>query len=269
MRVLVLALSFLFLSSLTVNAAFNRTTLSVIIDVKKNGTAHIVEVIGLFMDSNDSIRKYEISMSNVGTTIDRWRNLTGVEDIRLHTDAQHALPANIQVLPQRRTECNTIEGTCRATIRIEYDTLKPIFYTNRTKPRTVNFTLKKEVLSFENSPTGAIVLPEFTNLTIRLPEGANILAVSPKPDNIPQGKEPPYRDVRELSWATQSSKTTVGLELSFGLIEPIDVEVSEFFADIESAIRHFVSAYWYVVVGILLLSVSYYLYRYRRMSILG
>ncbi len=231
---------------LTLNqAAFQEVFLNVVIDAREDGTAHVQETFRLFMTDKSSSEIYDSISSESENDITSWKTRTGINDVRHHFDLSFVSIdiEKIRIRPQPKDTCSVFQGTCYATLTMDYD-VSPIysngtrvngtglFFTEKSKPRTTSYTLNTKALSFESSKTGDIVIPENTVLTIHLPTDSVVKILDPLPPDL-KGKHTPLRasQVEEFSWKGQT--TLAGFVFNFEREEQLSTEVIQFFKEIE------------------------------------
>jgi hypothetical protein len=219
----------------TAAADFQLMNLSVNVDVRSDGTAIVTETVRLSMDSGSPII-YDTAMT--GSDLSSWRTKTKL-DIRFHFNRDVTDISEVSIMAQPRDGCygcvREVCTLCYGTLIIRYK-LSPItdkagsglFQMNRFKPRTTNYSINPDALSFEFSSPGNIVLPDNTRLTIRLPDGAVVTSVNPLPEGMAStGTTFPLYDATSFSWSGRTTLSNFGL--SFQIEEPLSVEVMDFF----------------------------------------
>jgi len=239
MKAIPAILALLLLVSLSF-AEFQQTNLTVKVDVNPDGSAKVTETVRISMDSG-SPAIYDNAMSSYDIT--SWRSKTKL-DFRFHFNRDIVDITDVTILAQPRDGC---EGCVRDTCTICYGTIiltyelfpianktgSGLFTITKFKPRTSNYSLNTEALSFEASSSGGMVLPENTELVITLPEGAFNISVNPRPEKaIPadsgQGK------TASFTWNGRIPLSNMGVR--FNIEEPLSVEVMGFFSSVRDDI---------------------------------
>jgi len=216
-------------------AAFQQISHKMDISIREDGSAHVLEEFQLYMDSNESSNFYDSIMSL--NDISAWKNVTSLENMRIHMDTQYASLNNIRIRAQWRQGCNPWTGTCYGTVRIEYDASSSYggsFISKlQEKPRTYNYTLNSRALSFETSEQGDVSLPLGTELTINLPQDSTIQRLNPFPDYFTKTSLP-MRDVTQLKWSGPA--VLARFELSFTREDDLSTEIIGFFREMQGSI---------------------------------
>ncbi len=224
------------------DAEFQQVNLTVNVNVNHDGTALVTETIRLSMDSGSPVI-YDSAMS--AYDLASWKSKTKL-DLRFHFNRDVADITDVSIRAQPRDSCfgcvRDVCTVCYGTLIVRYR-LSPIvnktdsglFRMNRFKPRTMNYSINPDALSFESSGQGIVVLPESTVLTITIPDGAFNVSVNPLPEEM-QGTGPftPPEGLRTFSWHGRTSLTP--LELSFKIEEPLSVEVIGFFNSVRDEV---------------------------------
>ncbi|MCX6777937.1 MAG: hypothetical protein NT157_03555 [Candidatus Micrarchaeota archaeon] len=225
-------------------ADFRQTHLDVVIDVKSDGTAVVQEDLRMFIDEGNSVI-YNTAMAKAND-ISGWKAATGL-GIRYHFNRDEVDINEVVIRAQPLDTCSQCQispdthelvcQTCYGTLRITY-IVTPIsgkngsglFTLDAHKPRTTNYTLNRDALSFEATATGEIVLDENTELVMFLPSDAVITKLSPKPENLADSRLPIY-GADELMWKGRT--TLAAFQLEFQTEEPLSQEVMDFFVSLQ------------------------------------
>jgi hypothetical protein len=215
-----------------VHAGFQQVYHKFDMSVREDGTAHVLEEFQLYMDSNASSNFYDSIMAL--SDISAWKNVTSLENLRVHMDTKYASISDLRLRAQRRQGCNPWTGTCYGIVRLEYDVANAyagsFMAKSQSQPRTSNYTFNPLALSFGVAQAGDVSLLPTTELTINIPQGSVITALNPVPDYIPTTALP-LTGVSQLKWSGPS--TLASMELSFSREDELSTEVIEFFRSMQ------------------------------------
>ncbi len=228
------------------HASFDLSSFSVTIDVYKDGRAHVTEVFNIFLTNSETADTYERAKGAINLTVESWRAQTNLQALRYYVSNVDA--NSVLVKPQRVAPPNPITGARDTSIIVEYDTITPLFNTTQTKPRTTHYELDRSAIVFESSASGEIIIPEKSNLTIRIPK-ATLLALSPPPD-IPGEVSLPNNDQKVFTWLGRSTLTK--FSVVFETEETLESEVIGFFQNTQAKFLEFLTSLW----GVLLVLVA-------------
>ena len=237
----ILALFALVLVSAATSAAFQEVYHKFDMTVADDGTAHVLEEYELYMDSNESSTFYDSVMSL--NDISAWKNVTALEDLRIHMDSKFVKPENVRIRAERRQGCNPWTGTCYGIVRIEYtaSNVEPNSFIRieQSKPRTYNYTLNPRALSFETSEAGDVALPTGTEIKIVIPADACITRLNPFPEYF-MNTAVPLCGVSELIWSGPA--VLARFDLSFVREDALATEVIQFFRNAQHGLVNFVNS---------------------------
>ncbi|MFH1447473.1 MAG: hypothetical protein ABIG39_01300 [Candidatus Micrarchaeota archaeon] len=238
------ALVLLLFLSLAAHGEFQQNNLSVTVDLNQDGSAYVKEIVRISMNSGSPII-YDTAISTAND-LSSWRTKTNL-DLRFHFNRDVVDITDVTILPQPRDSCSgcvkDVCTQCFGTIIMRYR-LGPIanksesgiVFMNHFKPRTINYTINPEAISFESSSSGNIILPENTRFTINVPAGAIVTKLNPLPKEIGGGVELPIHNISSFSWSGRTQLST--FEFSFQIEEPLSVEVLDFFMSVrDEALR--------------------------------
>ncbi|MBU0586215.1 hypothetical protein KJ780_01755, partial [Candidatus Micrarchaeota archaeon] len=107
-----------------------------------------------------------------------------------------------------------------------------LFIMERSKPRTMFYTLNDAALNFFRTPTGNIQLNPNMKLSIVLPSNALLNYVNPIPSNLKTTTFPAKVD--GLSW---QGLTLTQFSVRYSVEQGLDKEVLEFFSDFQNRMR--------------------------------
>ena len=247
---LVMALLAVMLISASVSAAFQQVYHKFDIALDEDGSAQVLEEYQLYMDSNESSNFYDSVMSL--NDISAWKNVTALENLRIHMDSKFVKLENVRIRAERRQGCNPWTGTCYGVVRIEYtaSNVEPGSFVSveQSKPRTYNYTLNPRALSFETSEAGDVSLPAGTDIKIVIPHDATITRLNPFPEYF-TNTALPLSGVSELRWSGPA--VLARFELSFMREDPLETEVITFFKNAQHGSMQFMNSTEGVVVLIM------------------
>jgi len=230
-----LAAVVLLLLAMPAQAAFQQVYHKFEMSVRDDASAHVVEEFQLYMDSNESSDFYDRVMSL--NDVSAWKNITSIENLRIHMDTQYVRIDGARVRAQKRQGCNPWTGTCYGIVRIEYDASSAydgsFISKSRDKPRTYNYTFNPLSLSFASSEPGDVALPSITELLIHLPPDSVIQKLNPFPDYFASTSLPVHGQT-ELKWAGPAILSR--MELSFTREDELSTEIIDFFRTMQGDI---------------------------------
>ncbi len=232
----------------SVFAGFEARALDITISLNPDGSAHVSEVVQIYISGQQYIDLYESSV--VFNDLSSWRTRTGIEDLQNHITRAVVSFGTFRIRPQPLERCNLVAQTCFASIVWEYD-ISPIS-PNQTgvlklesyKPRTTLYSLNTEALNFPLSKTGDIILAKGTSLRMEIPSDASKISFSKIPANI-AGEESSFRfdaktNKRYYFGASRvfvwSGETLPQFEMTYEREEPLEKEIIDFFSSIQSFI---------------------------------
>lgn len=219
-------------------------SLGVYVDIAKDGSANVEERLVLVMNTTMSRDLYEATRpaySDIAT----WQNRTGLSEMRHHISRAKAEVTGLRVTPQSIDRCNAILGLCFATVIIDYSVPaglngSGLVKVDRYKPRTALFSLQPDALSFEQTKSGDLVLPEGTNITFSIPQNAEQIYFSSPPQNL---VEEGAVSIRYYSGRTRQFIWTGNLlpkfQFTYEIESPLEEEVIGFFTDSQKSIMGF------------------------------
>ncbi|MFA5105634.1 MAG: hypothetical protein WC506_01615 [Candidatus Micrarchaeia archaeon] len=271
LRLVPLILLGLVLLSTVAHSAFLLRSLQITIDAQKNGDAKVNEKIAMFLDSQNSVDLYKsgLSINDLGS----WKERTGMSEMRYHVSSAKVSIENIRIRPQPLEKCNTVDGTCYATIIIDY-TAAPILQpaganaTNQTtgmflmenyRPRTTRYTLNPDTISTKKTDSGDILLDQYTTLTIKIPEDAKLESLQPIPPALVDTLVLPSKDYHTFTW---TNAILPKMELVYTIEDPLEDEIIDFFGTLEANASNLFlgpsGAAIIIIVGISVVSFVYF-----------
>ncbi|NYZ76675.1 hypothetical protein H0N98_05515 [Candidatus Micrarchaeota archaeon] len=240
-------------------ASFYDVSLSVTMKINTNGSAHVTEKVMLSLDTS-SEDLYSRSIYSRELTIMDWQQITNSQYLRQHIISSVAA-RNMRITPEdvRPFAYGSRSG---ASIKLEYDVDK-IVAINQTGPRTLLYALNSSALSFQPSPSGE-VLPRNNDFTIIIPPGSVVTSISPDPTQpaIQRDYADQVRGVSNFTWS--GTVSLMEFKFAFTREEPMDVEVRNFFENLESmAISIMLSAPGIVLMLFVILAAAFFVLRTR------
>ncbi|MEM4633526.1 MAG: hypothetical protein QW275_00020 [Candidatus Anstonellaceae archaeon] len=251
------AIAVLFFCSLLSNyvfADFSMRSLSVFININKDGTAYVEERLYLVISGQISKELYDatrLSYSDLAT----WKERTQLSEMRHHVTRANTEISNLRVLPQPIERCNSMLDVCFATVIIDYNIPvgrngTGLVRVENYKPRTSKFSLVSEALSFEQTKTGDLILPEGTTISISIPTNADKIFISnppqaliESPSNFRYDEQDNLRyyigEQRTFEWR---GDTLSKFQFSYEIEAPLETEVIEFFSTLQRKVSFFLTS---------------------------
>lgn len=225
-------------------ADFSMRSLGVYVDIGKDGTANVEERLLIVMNTTISRELYEATRSAY-SDLASWKERTGLSEMRHHISRAKAEVTGLRVTPQAIDHCNAALGVCFATIIIDYavpanSSGSGLVKIDHYKPRASLFSLQTEALSFEQTKSGDLVLPEGTNISFIIPKNAEKIYFSSPPQNLVEegaasiryynGKE------RQFNW---NGDLLPKFQFTYETESPLEDEVIDFFSEIQKRLTGF------------------------------
>jgi hypothetical protein len=255
----ILLFSMVFLS--IAHAGFIRTFMTMRITINEDGSALVKNEIRFYMNSQDSIELYKLSLKTTND-IAGWRQRLGLDDIRYYVDTSKVQIEKVTIQPNSPDTCNFDQTACYGTLSYEYRVKPPadskglVTIDKYIRPRVIKYTLNMDALAFPYSEAGEKIIPEMTSVEIILPSDAVNVKISPMPveyiDTIPKG-------ATKFTW--QGRLVLTNAELTFERKESLMTEVVGFFNSIFETVSSWVFSIQgtIIIVSLLLIWVGYYL----------
>ena len=225
-------------------ADFSMRSLGVYIDIDKSGNANVEERLSLAMNTSVSRDLYEATRSAY-SDIATWQNRTGLSEMRHHISRAKAEVDGLRVTPQAIDRCNTALGLCFATVILDYSVPAGtngtgLVSVDHYKPRTDLFSLQPDALSFEQTKSGDLVLPDGTNITITIPQNAEKIYFSSPPQNLAEEGAVGIRyydgRTRQFTW---TGNLLPKFQFTYEIESPLEDEVIGFFSDSQKGLMDF------------------------------
>ena len=178
----VIAILFVLLLAGAPAADFTMRSLSVFININRDGSVNAEERIEMVLHGSPSRDLYEATRATY-SDLATWKNRTQLSEMRHHISRASADISDLRVIPQPVERCNSLLGICYAFVVLDYSVPagqngSGLVIADRYKPRTTKYSLVQDALSFEQTKTGDIVLPARTNITISIPQTAEKMYLS-------------------------------------------------------------------------------------------
>ncbi len=233
------------------HADFSTRSLMVFININLDGSASVEERLYMVMDGQPSRELYDTTRSAY-SDLSTWQSRTGLSELRHHVSRAAAEITDLRITPQSIDHCNSFLGTCYATVVLDYKVAagkngSGLVKVDRYKPRTALYSLQQDALSFEQTKTGDLVIPEGTNITLSIPQTAEKIHFSSPPQNIKAGEENFRHDQssnidyyvgseRLFTWRGDSLSK---FEFTYEIESPLESEVLQFFQDSQQSLLQF------------------------------
>lgn len=242
------AFALLFFTSAAL-ADFSMRSLSVSINVNKDGSANVEERLAVAINGTQSRELYDATRSAY-SDLATWKERTGLSEMRHHISRANAEISNIRVTPQAIERCNAFLGTCYSTVAIDYQVMASqngsgLVRVERYKPRTAKYSLRQDALSFEQTKSGDLVLPAGTDIAIAIPQASEKIYFSTLPQSI-GADEFRYDQSANLRYYIGGKRTfswqgdaLSKFQFTYEIESPLETEVIEFFQDMQRAITDF------------------------------
>jgi len=241
----VLALIFALLLVSCASAAFELQSLEVNIDVRSDGSAHVVEKLELYMNAAESVDLYEtgLSINDLGT----WKERIGLNDVRYHLDPAIVSISNIRIRPQPISRCTAVgdvRSQCFTTLIFDYDvSAHPdsngsqvgtgLFTIENFKPRTTRYVMNPKALSFETNKQGDIAIGRTAMLIINIPKDSTNIYIQPIPKALEGSVQPPFKNINSFTF---QNVLLSKFEFTFQREETLDTEVFTTFQSFQQLI---------------------------------
>jgi hypothetical protein len=278
LKIAAIALLSLIVLSNVATAEFTMTSLSVFININRDGSANVEESLNMVITGTPDRELYEATRAAY-SDLSTWQNRTGLSEMRHHISRANADIANLRVIPQSLQNCNSFMGTCLATVVLDYQVVagqngSGLVKVDRYKPRTAKYSLLQDALSFEQTKTGDLVLPAGTNISIAIPQAADKIYFSSVPQNLQdatdtfrydQGDNVRYYTgpKRVFNWQGDALSK---FQFTYEIESPLESEVIDFFANSQNAVMGFFLGPEGMAAVILILVAAASVYSFNRIN---
>jgi hypothetical protein len=232
-------------------ADFSMKSLEVRININRDGSANVEEAIALIISGPSSRELYEATRAAY-SDIATWKNRTELSEMRHHISRVNTDITNIRVIPQALEGCNAFVGTCHATVLIDYEVPagengSGLIKVDHYKPRTAEYSLQQDALSFEQTKSGDLVLPAGTTISISIPQAAEKIYFSSIPQNLAtEGENFRYDQSANLRFYTGAKRifnwqgdTLSKFQFTYEIESPLETEVIDFFQNSQNTVLQF------------------------------
>jgi len=245
---LLLAILVIFAGTHLAAASYQITHIDTQVALNSNTSASVKEVFNLVI-TNLSVSQYSSDRDALNLTLANWQSIIG-PSLTQHIINTKTGVYNFRLLPGPLY--TSITGQSAAYIIITYD-VNNVTSVTETAPRTFAYSFNRTVFNFQNEQSGQVLTPN-TNLTIVLPQGAQITSLYPVPDSPIILASGNYTNSTSLSWYYQEplSKFTLDYTTHQGLQE----EVLSFF----TGIYNFFGFFSYMIIAAVVLLFILYTY---------
>ena len=275
-----LAFSLLLLSSMA-HAGFTTRSLTVFANINLDGSANVEERLYMEMDSQSSRDLYETTRSAY-SDLATWQNRTGLSEMRHHVSRAAADITDLRITPQSIDHCNSFLGTCYATVVLDYTVAagmngSGLIKVDRYKPRTAKYSLQQDALSFEQTKTGDLVIPEGTNITLSIPQPAEKIYFSSPPQNFePDDQAFRYDSMDNIRYYVGSERVFTWrgdslskFEFTYEIESPLESEVLQFFQDSQQSLLQFFFGPEGLAAIIIIAAGAASVYQFNRLKLSG
>ncbi|MDE1856171.1 MAG: hypothetical protein KGH49_02975 [Candidatus Micrarchaeota archaeon] len=252
MRIVFPALLVMSLLILNASAYFNVTYLNATVTLNSNGSAHVDEALNLFI-SNSSIAQYQQDRQAINFTLSKWQSALQTTLLVEHILNPKSSVYDFTFLPG---PINYALKNASAQLTLSYDVSNVTTISN-IAPRKFLYTFNDSVFNFVHTASGQS-LSQIMRLNIRVPKGAEIVAISPAPDFPPPGFVANYTGYTQFSW--YSAESLSGLAFSYVTTQSLGQEVSTFFTRIYNGYGAL------VLLSIIIIIVAIVAYLYLKVS---
>ncbi len=177
------------------NAYFNVTYLNTTVILENNTSAHVIEVLTLFI-SNSSVQQYMQYRQAINLTLSNWGNALGTSYLIEHIINPNSSISKFTFLPG--PVMRNINGSGLAYLTMDYYvgnvTTKSII-----APRKFEYTFNDKVFNFMHTASGEALYPN-SRLNIIIPKDAQVVSIYPAPDYPVPSSPGNYTGYTEFSW---------------------------------------------------------------------
>jgi len=214
--------SFLMLQA---NAYFNVTYLNTTVILQNDTSAHVIEVITLFM-SNSSVSQYLQYRQAINLTLSNWNNALGTSYLIEHIINPESSISRFTFLPG--PVMRNINGSGIAYLTMDYY-VGNVTTERIIAPRKFEYTFNDKVLNFMHTASGQALYPN-SRLNIIIPKGAQVVSIYPAPDYPTPSMPGNYTGYTEFSW--YSGEPLSKFSFSYIITESLQQEVVNYFSNL-------------------------------------
>lgn len=237
------ALLLLLVVSGSLAADFSMRSLTVFININKDGSANVEERLLIQINDTQSRELYDITRAAY-SDLATWKARTSLSEMRHHVSRAAANITNLRILPQAVERCNPYVPSCHATVIISYTITASsngsgLIYVDHYKPRTARYSLMPSALSFDQTKTGDLVLPFGTNISVSIPASSDKICFSTLPLNVGE-QDFSYSQPADLRYCYYTGAKRVfiwqdsslsSFQFTYEIESPLESEVIDFFGD--------------------------------------
>lgn len=264
----------------SIHPDFTMKSLNVFVNVNLDGSANVEEQLYAMMNGSQSRDLYEGTRSAY-SDLSTWQERTNLSELRHHITRAKADISDIRVTPQTVERCNSFLGVCYANIVLTYKvnangTLgSGLVKVERYKPRTANYTLIPEALSFEQTKSGDLILPAGTVISFSIPQAAEKIQFSATPENVASegAASTRYDQSQNINYYvgtkrifTWKGDTLSKFHFTYEVEQPLESEVMAFFRDSQSSVISFLTGTQGIAALVLVATAAVSLYSLNRLS---
>ncbi|MGC9204768.1 MAG: hypothetical protein ACP5FN_00600 [Candidatus Micrarchaeia archaeon] len=206
------------------HAYFNVTYLNTTVILQKNTSAHVIEVITLYI-SNSSLTQYEQDRQAINLTLSDWQNALGTNLLFEHILNPQASISKFTFLPGPAVRYGN-SGTALLTMNYYVNNVTTV---SNIAPRKFEYVFNSKVLNFMHTASGVALYPN-SRLNIIIPSGSQVVSIYPAPDYPPPSFFGNYTGITTFSWFSEEPLTK--FSFSYIVTESLEDEVSNYFAGI-------------------------------------
>ena len=231
------------------HADFSMRSLSVFINVNLDGSANVDEQLEMVINGTSSRELYE-STRAAYSDLTTWKTLTGLTEMRHHITRAKADITDVRIIPGAVERCNSFMGICYATVVIDYKVPagqngSGLITVDRYKPRTILYSLQQDALSFDQTATGDLILPEGTVISISIPDNSEKIFFSTVPTSLAGEPDENFKydstsntryyvgQKRIFKW---SGNALSQFQFTYEVELPLETEVVDFFVQSQDAV---------------------------------
>ncbi len=244
---LIVALGIMMLA-LNLNAYMNVTYLNTTVILNQNSSAHVVEVLNLYI-SNSSIGQYTDDRAAINLTLSDWQAALNTNLLVEHILNPTSSIYKFTFFPG---PIKNIGTSGIAQLELNYY-VRNVTTINETGPRIFRYTFNQSVFNFQHTASGQ-ALPQNSQLNIILPQGAKIISLYPLPDYPQISFVGNLTDATFLSW--HSGEPLAKFSLQFLLRQSLESEVISYFTGLYRWILSSVLEVLFILILIVLVYVG-------------
>jgi hypothetical protein len=241
-----IAIAIAILLSAPLFAGFEPRSLEVSILLNPDGGAHVSETVSFVTTTQESRDLYESTFKY--NQLSDWKERLGIEDIRHHISRAQAEFAGLRIKPHSVEKCNQFTSQCQAALSFDYDVsssanVTGLLVTDNYKPRTTQYSINANALSFDTSKSGDILIDRSAKLILTIPKDAEKIRFSEKPNNLPTDTTGQFeaKDNTEYYIGPERTfywqdRTLPKFEFSYEIEQTLESEVVQFFKKSQESI---------------------------------